>query len=52
MMHLQILYGTTLLAPPTISFQHQISDEWVLFRVQFDPALLLPQTRQACPIYR
>ena len=51
-MYLQILCGTALLAPPTISFQDQLSEDWVLFRVRFDPVLLLPQTHQVRPIYR
>jgi hypothetical protein len=39
--NLQILRGTAVLAPPTISFQHQVSDHSVFFRVQFESWLLL-----------
>jgi len=35
-MNLQVLYDTAVLAPPTISFQHLLSDQVVFFRVQFE----------------
>jgi len=40
-MDLQAFHGTALLAPPTISFQDPVSNYCVLFRVQFEPGLLL-----------
>ncbi len=40
-MNLQSLHGTAVLAPPTISFQHLVSDHSVFFRVQFESWLLL-----------
>jgi hypothetical protein len=41
MMDLQALRGTAVLAPPTISFQHLISDHGVFFRRELEPGLLL-----------
>ncbi len=35
-MDFQAFHGTALLAPPTISFQHLVSDHRVFFRVQFE----------------
>jgi len=34
-MNLQVLRGTAVLAPPTISFQHLVSDGGVFFWIQF-----------------
>jgi len=34
-MNLQVLGGTAVLAPPTISFQHLVSDHGVFFWIQF-----------------
>jgi len=34
-MNLQVLRGTAVLAPPTISFQHLVSDHGVFFWIQF-----------------
>ena len=35
-MDLQALHGTTLLAPPAISFEHAFPDDFVFFRIQFE----------------
>ena len=40
-MNLQVLHGTAVLASPTISFQHLVSDPGVFFRRAFQPGLLL-----------
>jgi hypothetical protein len=40
-MNLQVLHSAAVLAPPTISFQHLLSDPGVFFRVQFESWLLL-----------
>ena len=46
MMNLQILEGSAILAPPTVSFQDQISYHRVLFRAQLNPRLSLPETHR------
>jgi hypothetical protein len=35
-MDLQAFYGTALLAPPAISFEHACPNDCVLFRIQFE----------------
>jgi hypothetical protein len=40
-MNLQVLQGTAVLAPPTISFQHFFANRGVFFRVKFESRLLL-----------
>jgi hypothetical protein len=40
-MNLQVLRGTTVLASPTISFEHLVSDYGVFFRLQFESWLPL-----------
>jgi len=40
-MNLQVLHGTAVLASPTISFQHLVSNHGVFFRNAFEPGLLL-----------
>ncbi len=40
-MDLQVFHGAAFLAPPTISFQHLVSDHGVFFRVQFESRLPL-----------
>jgi hypothetical protein len=44
--NLQILRGTAVLAPPTISFQDLVSGHSVFFRVQFESWLPLAYTHQ------
>jgi len=39
--NLQVLHGTAVLAAPTISFQHLVSDNGVFFGLQFESWLLL-----------
>jgi hypothetical protein len=45
-MDLQVLRGTTLLTPPTISLQDLDSEFRVLFQAQFESGSLLTQTRR------
>ena len=45
-MNLQVLHGTAVLASPTISFKHLISDRGVFFRLQFESWLLLPKAHR------
>src|SRR5260370_5095525 len=40
-MNLQVLRGTAVLAPPTISLQYLVSDHEVFLRREFEPGLLL-----------
>jgi hypothetical protein len=40
-MNLQVLRGTEVLASPTASFRHPVSDHDVFFRREFEPGLLL-----------
>jgi hypothetical protein len=40
-MNLQVLHGSAVLALPTISFQHLVSDHGVFFWRAFEPGLLL-----------
>jgi hypothetical protein len=46
MVNLQVLQVTAVLASPTISFQHLISDRGVFFRREFEPGLLLAKAHQ------
>lgn len=45
-MNLQVLHGTAVLAPPSVSFHHLISDHRVLFRVQLESWLPLAETHR------
>jgi hypothetical protein len=38
-MNLQILHGTAVLTPPTVSFQHLFANRGVFFRAQFESRL-------------
>ncbi len=40
-MDLQAFHGTAVLTPPAISLQDPVSDDCVLFRVQFEPRSFL-----------
>lgn len=40
-MHLQVLHSAAVLATPTVSFQHLLSDHDVFFRLQFESWMLL-----------
>ena len=46
MVNLQALRGTAVLAAPTISLQHLISDRGVFFRLQFESWLLLAKAHR------
>jgi hypothetical protein len=45
-MNLQVLCGTAVLTPPTVSFQHLLSDQVVFFGVQFESWLFLTQAHR------
>jgi hypothetical protein len=47
-MDLQAFHGTTLLTPPTISFEHTFPEDCVLFCIQFESRSFLAQTRRLC----
>ncbi len=40
-MDLQASYGTALLAPPAVSFEHACPDDCVFFRIQFESGSFL-----------
>jgi hypothetical protein len=46
MMNLQIVEGTTLLAPPTVSIQYLIAQSRVLIRAQFNSGTFLSHIHQ------
>ena len=45
-MNLQVLRGSAVLAPPTISLQYLVSNHGVFFQVQFGSRLLLAQAHR------
>jgi hypothetical protein len=45
-MNLQLLRGTAVLAAPTVSFQHLVSDPGIFFPVQFESRLLLAEAHR------
>ena len=47
-MNLQVLHGAAVLAPPTISFQHLVPDNGVLFRLEFESWLFFAQAHRIC----
>jgi len=45
-MNLQVLRGTAVLAAPTVSFQHMVSDPGIFFPVQLESRLLLAEAHR------
>ena len=45
-MDVQVFHGAALLTSPAISFEHAFPDDCILFRIQFEPRLLLAERRR------